>query len=59
VTSADLREVFCIITDCDTSALWIKTGFYFPKLSIWYFSMLNKFTFSINKKITKKEEDEL
>lgn len=35
-------------------------GFYFPELPIWYFSILNKFFFfSINKKITKEEDDEL
>lgn len=54
----DLREAFCINPDYATSARWIKRGFHFPELSIWYFSMLNKFTFSINKKITK-DEDEL
>lgn len=59
IISLDSREVFCINLDCATSALWIKRGFYFPELSIWYFSMLNKFTSSINKKITKKEDDEL
>lgn len=57
--SLDLREAFYINPDCATAALWIKRGFYFPELSIWYFSMLNKFTFSINKKITKKEDDKL
>lgn len=59
MVSLDLREAFCINPDCVTSAPWIKRGFYFPELSIWYFSMHNKFTFSINKKITKKEDDKL
>lgn len=54
----DLREAFRVHPDCATSARWIKRGSHFPELSIWYFSMLNKFTFSINKKTTK-EEDEL
>jgi len=57
--SLDLREAFCINPGCATSALWIKRGFSFPDPSIWYFSMLNKLTFSINKKITKKEDDKL
>lgn len=56
--SLDLRKAFCINPHCATSALWIKRGFYFPELSIWYFSALDKFTFSINKKITKKEDDD-
>lgn len=57
IMSLDFREAFCINPDCATSALWIKRGFYFPELSIWYFSMLNKFAFSINKKITKKDDE--
>lgn len=55
----DLREALCVSPNCATPALWTNRGFYFPELSIWYFSMLNKFTFSINKKITKKEDDKL
>lgn len=52
--SLDLRKAFCINPHCVTSALWIKRGFYFPELSIRYFSMLDKFTFSINKKNNKE-----